>query len=140
MKTKLNLFLLLLLLLPFLRIDAQQFVSKDSTYYGDTIVTFNTAGYEDIYIDVYNSNADSTNALAFFGVNYSGWNIALGIIDQSSSYNWSTVTTVTAAAASKKTYKVNSNGWYSIKIINDAFEGTANKVYYEVRAIRKTQF
>ena len=140
MKTKLNLFLLLLLLLPFMYLDAQQLVSKDSTYYGDTIVTFNVAGYEDIFIDVYNSNADSTNALAFFGTNYSGCDMALGIIDQSSSYNWSTVTTVTATAASYKTYKVNSNGWQYIKIINNAFEGTNNKVYYELKAIRKTQF
>lgn len=140
MKTIRNLFLLCLLFLPFLQLQSQQLIIKDSTYYGDTIVTFNVAGYEDIYIDVYNSNADSTNALAFFGVNYSGWNVALGIIDQSSGYNWSTVTTATAAVSSKKTYKVNSNGWASIKIVNNDDAGTTNKVFYEVKAIRKTQF
>ena len=141
---KIRLFPFLLIALFFVltagATHAQQLISKDSTYYGDTTVTFNVAGYEDIYIDVYNTNADSTNSLAFFGTNYSGWDVALGIVDQSSSYNYSTVTTVASAASSKKTYKVNSNGWQYIKIINNDMNGAANKVYFELKAIRKTQF
>lgn len=133
-------FAVLLLFALITSAQSQQLIIKDSTYYGDTIVTFNVAGYEDIFIDVYNSNADSTNSLAFFGTNYSGWNIALGIVNQSSGYNWSTVTTLTSGTSSKNTYKVNSDGWAYIKIINDDMNGTANKVYYELKAIRKTQF
>lgn len=139
---KRNIFVLALLLTVLLSqfSFAQQRVQKDSTYYGDTTAVFDIAGYENCYIDVYNANADSTNALAFYGVNYSGWEIPAGIIDQSSSYNYSTVTTLTSVAASKKTYKLNSEGWQALKIYNNDFNGTANKVFFEVRATRKTQF
>lgn len=139
-KTNSWLWLLLMFLLSSWQLNAQQLIATDTLKTRDTIGTVTTAGYEEIYIDIYNSNADSTNLVTFLGVNYRGNEIPLAVVDVSSSYNYSTVTSITAAAASKKTYKVLANGYNKIKIVLSEYNGEANKVYWELKAIRKTQF
>jgi hypothetical protein len=137
--TKFILMLCLSLMLTA-QVFSQARVIKDSTAKGDTVKTFTIAGYEEIYVDVYNSNADSSNTVSFFGVNFSGWEIPAPMVDVTASYNYSTVTSATVTISTKKTFKLRANGYNSLKIVNNKYNGLINKVYYEVRGIRKTQF
>ena len=129
-----------LLFLMTSAVFSQQLVVKDTLKTLDSVATVTVAGYEEIYVDIYNSSADSTALVTFFGINYTGTEIPLGVVDQISSYNYSTVTSVTTAAASKKTYKVLSNGYNQLKIVLGKYNGAAFKIFYELRGIRKTQF
>ena len=119
---------------------AQTLLSADTLYTLDTSKTIRTAGFEDFYLDLWNTNADSTNTVHVLGINAAGWETPIGMIDQTSSYNYTTVTSAALAVSIKKSYKLNAEGFQYIKIVLPEYNGAANKVLYELKAIRKTRF